>query len=156
MSRALAPWQVQTEVKGIRLVVRLDVEAGTSVVCDTVRLTQIIHNVVGNAVKFTSEGHVTVELFIGARRRPKQSRLKRETKVVTRPLPPGGGRLNPSNDAGSRGLRSKVVTLRPATSSAKQSRHGLFDDPSGGQEKLRARPACELTGYGSDRARPNP
>ncbi len=46
--------------KGLDFVVRYDLQAPIMVVGDAVRIRQILTNLIGNAIKFTSEGHVLV------------------------------------------------------------------------------------------------
>lgn len=48
------------EEKGIELTSRIDPDLPVSVICDGVRLKQILQNLVGNAIKFTHEGAVTL------------------------------------------------------------------------------------------------
>ncbi len=49
------------EAKGIAISVRIDAGDGTWVVGDAGRVRQIVTNIVGNAIKFTMEGSVTIE-----------------------------------------------------------------------------------------------
>ena len=48
--------------KGLKLVVKMDSDLPDSTVGDPGRLSQILLNLTGNAIKFTDEGQVTVEL----------------------------------------------------------------------------------------------
>lgn len=60
IARAVAPWRVQAQLKGLELRVVPMPEADSMAECDPVRLTQIIQNLVGNAVKFTRVGQILV------------------------------------------------------------------------------------------------
>ncbi|MFZ2988612.1 transporter substrate-binding domain-containing protein [Ideonella sp.] len=64
LDRALAPWRVQAELKGIALTLNSHFDPAIVLNLDAVRLTQVLQNLVGNAVKFTREGgvHVSVSL----------------------------------------------------------------------------------------------
>ncbi len=55
----------QAEEKGLELEVEIDEEVRThQVVTDPTRLTQIIHNLLGNAIKFTHSGKVSLTLKV--------------------------------------------------------------------------------------------
>jgi two-component system, NarL family, sensor histidine kinase EvgS len=66
IDNALAPWRVQAELKGLGLRTQHDFRLSTRIQCDAVRLTQVLHNLVGNAVKFTPQGSVTVTTSVTA------------------------------------------------------------------------------------------
>lgn len=50
--------------KGIKLKVRLDTDLPETLIGDPVRLNQILNNLIGNAIKFTSKGSVQIELSL--------------------------------------------------------------------------------------------
>ncbi|SEN08141.1 PAS domain S-box-containing protein [bacterium A37T11] len=56
------------EVKGIRLVSLLDQEIPTRLIGDPTRLSQILNNLVSNAVKYTDRGTVTLSIQVVARK----------------------------------------------------------------------------------------
>jgi len=54
----------QAKEKGIGLVINLDERIPDRIVGDALRLSQILNNLVSNAVKFTDEGQVTVDISL--------------------------------------------------------------------------------------------
>jgi signal transduction histidine kinase/DNA-binding response OmpR family regulator len=67
LSEALQPLAVSAGQKGLELVVRVAPDAPRVVVGDPVRLRQVLVNIVGNAVKFTHEGEVDLEVSVRER-----------------------------------------------------------------------------------------
>lgn len=55
-------FRAQAEMKGIEMRIEVDAEVPQVVSGDAARLRQILMNLIGNAVKFTSQGHVTARV----------------------------------------------------------------------------------------------
>ncbi|MEO8481663.1 MAG: response regulator [Acidobacteriota bacterium] len=64
---AVKPLAAQADKKGLELIIDIEPEVPEVVVGDPVRLKQILTNLTGNALKFTSEGHVVVSVSEEAR-----------------------------------------------------------------------------------------
>ncbi len=58
--------QSQAEVKGLRLVFEIDASCAPAVLADEQRLRQVMLNVLGNSIKFTESGSVTVRATVDA------------------------------------------------------------------------------------------
>jgi signal transduction histidine kinase/CheY-like chemotaxis protein/HPt (histidine-containing phosphotransfer) domain-containing protein len=62
VSKTLKPLAVRAEQKGLELLYELDADVPEGIVADPVRLRQVLSNLVGNAIKFTEQGHVLLEI----------------------------------------------------------------------------------------------
>ncbi|AZZ37020.1 hypothetical protein CIK05_09515 [Bdellovibrio sp. qaytius] len=60
LEEAVSSLQVSAKDKGISLFLKLDSNLPDIIETDPTRLRQILNNLIGNAVKFTDQGHVTV------------------------------------------------------------------------------------------------
>ncbi|TAF67073.1 MAG: response regulator [Cytophagales bacterium] len=58
----------RTVEKGIDLEVKLDPDIPDMLIGDPVRLNQILHNLIGNAIKFTEKGKISFKIFLVAER----------------------------------------------------------------------------------------
>lgn len=62
VDEAVSIFRARAEQQGVTLAVSVGGDAGSLVLGDPVRIRQILHNLIGNAVKFTSIGRVDVQL----------------------------------------------------------------------------------------------
>jgi signal transduction histidine kinase len=60
MGDALRPLMMQAQAKGLELICQMPQEVPQALVGDPVRLRQIITNLVGNAIKFTHQGSISL------------------------------------------------------------------------------------------------
>jgi signal transduction histidine kinase/CheY-like chemotaxis protein len=72
-------FRIKTKEKGIEFILQVDKHIPDSLLLDETRLRQILFNVVGNAVKFTSEGYVKLSI----RQIPSSTDPSRVTLVFT-------------------------------------------------------------------------
>jgi signal transduction histidine kinase len=57
-------FELKARQQDIDLIVKYDAEMPKTVLIDEVRLRQVLLNIVGNAVKFTQKGHVSIEVAL--------------------------------------------------------------------------------------------
>jgi CheY-like chemotaxis protein/HPt (histidine-containing phosphotransfer) domain-containing protein len=62
VDEVLKPLAVKAHQKGLELIVDIGVDVPAAVVGDPVRLRQVLANLIGNAIKFTEQGHVLLEI----------------------------------------------------------------------------------------------
>ncbi len=66
VEKAVAMFRLQAQQKGLDLRVEIDPEVPETIVGDPDRLAQVLTNLIGNAVKFTDSGGVTVRVRAGS------------------------------------------------------------------------------------------
>jgi PAS domain S-box-containing protein len=64
VSGVVEPLQLEAQAKGITLASRVDERVPESLLGDPIKIGQVLTNLVANAVKFTAEGTVTVEVRV--------------------------------------------------------------------------------------------
>ncbi len=67
IERTLSPLALRARQKNLALLCRIEPNVPNTLIGDSVRLRQIIINLVGNAIKFTSQGEVVVSIDVQAR-----------------------------------------------------------------------------------------
>lgn len=60
-------WYSSAQNKRLSLLVQIDPDLPRDVISDPVRIQQVLNNLLGNAVKFTTEGHVTLDVRVVSR-----------------------------------------------------------------------------------------
>jgi len=60
--RVIGPFRAQAEAKGLDFRFKMAGDQPEVIRCDPLRVAQIVHNLLGNAVKFTTFGHVGLEI----------------------------------------------------------------------------------------------
>ncbi len=64
VKNTVAGFKNTADEKGIDLKIKVDEQLRNYVMGDPTRLTQVLHNLIGNAIKFTREGTVTAEVIV--------------------------------------------------------------------------------------------
>jgi signal transduction histidine kinase len=64
IEQILPPFQLRTKDKGIELIFNMDSDLPSEVIGDSVRIRQVLVNLLGNAIKFTESGSITLKINI--------------------------------------------------------------------------------------------
>lgn len=64
MVKNVARYKSIAESKGLELLLKIDKKLPSSVIIDPIKLNQVLTNLISNAIKFTSEGSVSVKLNV--------------------------------------------------------------------------------------------
>jgi two-component system sensor histidine kinase/response regulator len=67
LNRVASLFGVQIEQKGLRLSFEMSPDVPTEVIGDPLRLTQVLNNLVGNAIKFTDTGEIHIRASLASR-----------------------------------------------------------------------------------------
>ncbi|MBV9612878.1 MAG: response regulator, partial [Acidobacteriaceae bacterium] len=87
LGQSLKPLAVRAHEKGVEVICDIDADVPQRIIGDPIRLTQIIVNLIGNAIKFTDSG----EIVISVRREadsPRQTRLRFTVRDTGVGIPP--------------------------------------------------------------------
>lgn len=102
-------FQAQAEQKGLRLEAQLDADLVSTVQLDGQRLRQVLSNLISNAIKFTEEGRVTLEVH--------QEERQQDSWLVCRVIDSGIG-IAPSE------LNSLFTAYSQLSSAQREDRYG--------------------------------
>ena len=64
MTTIISIQRIQCEIKGIKLQLKIDDDVPKYLISDPTRIKQILMNFIGNAIKYTSKGHIYVKVSL--------------------------------------------------------------------------------------------